>query len=113
MMKKKCIIYIACLIPLIWVGASYIDTVINNGNEKPKYAPWNVFTWIRETETETENCEVVSCENANGNYRITIEDTNGNLWAYYDSDKREIGETIIPIWSENGNEIIGIIEGGN
>lgn len=113
-MKRKTEIaaYIVCTTVLIWVLASWVDVVTHNGNENPKYGKWNVFVWVMDTETETNNCTVVACEPTNGNYRITIEDAKGNIWAYYDGDTREIGENIEPIWNGNGNEIIGI-KGGN
>lgn len=48
MRKRKIIntIYIICVIVLIWVAASFVDVVAHNGNKNPKYASWNVFTWI-------------------------------------------------------------------
>lgn len=110
MTKREIIFYLICTLILIWVFASWIDVAIHNGNRNPKYGKWNVLVWVMETETENNSCTVVACEPTNGNYRITIEDAKGNLWAYYDGDTREIGESIEPIW--NGNEIIGI-NGGN
>lgn len=110
--KTEIIIYTICTVALLWLILSWIDICIHNGNHNPKYGKWNILVWVMETETENNSCTVVACEPTNGNYRITIEDAKGNLWAYYDGDTREIGESIEPIWSENGNEIIGI-NGGN
>lgn len=109
-MKRKItkanVIYVICASILVWMIASWVDTIAHNGNENPQYASWNMFALLTTTETETDSCTVVSCVKANGNYRVTIEDSNGNLWAYYDSDSREIGEEITPVW--NGNEIVGL-----
>lgn len=110
-MKRKItkanVIYVICTLILVWMIASWVDTITHNGNENPQYASWNMFALLTTTETETDSCTVVACcDNGNGDYRITVEDKDGNLWAYYDSGSREIGEEITPIW--DNNEIVGL-----
>lgn len=58
------------------------------------------------TGTETEKrCAVTLCSgNGNEIYEVTVVDTDGNLWSYYDDVPRQRGSVIICEF--DGNEII-------
>lgn len=102
--------WIICFIILAWLLISWIDVATHNLNKGYEYGKWNIFTWF--IKTETRNCVVTDCQPEGKHYVVTIEDSKGNLWSYYDFDYRKKGNVVVPIWSENGNEIIGI-KGGN
>ena len=62
------------------------------------------------TTTETKNgvhtevVTVVECVAVEDYYEVTVEDTKGNLWAYYDSDCYPNGKELRVTYK--GNEII-------
>lgn len=75
-----------------------------------------VFIWIlryeygkKETEPTTiaQSCVVTDCHNGNGNYVVTVESRDGNLWDYY-SDVPKVRGYIVKLVF-NGNEIIDVI----
>lgn len=97
-------IYIICAIILAWLIASWINVAIHNGNLNYVYPKWNVFTWF--PTTETESYVVVDCVPEDNYYIVTIEDTKGNRWAYYDNDYMPNGYLLKPTF--NGNEIVDV-----
>jgi hypothetical protein len=56
---------------------------------------------------------VVDCVRETGNeyYTVTVEDSKGEQWAYYDDEYQPIGTVLNA--SFNGNEIIDVNKGGN
>lgn len=56
---------------------------------------------------------VVDCERSEGNeyYTVTVEDTNGNQWAYYDDEYKGIGTELVI--GMNGNDEIIDVKGDN
>lgn len=52
------------------------------------------YVWLRFFATfPTRECTVVSCEPVKGTeyYEVTVEDSDGELWAYYSGDYTEVG----------------------
>lgn len=49
---------------------------------------------------------VVNCEKETGNhyYTVTVEDADGEQWAYYDDDAKEVGSTLNVVMKNNAIE---------
>lgn len=64
------------------------------------------------TTTETKNglrketVEVVECVAVDDCYEVTVEDSKGNLWSYYDSEGQRNGNLVRVTW--NGDEIVDV-----
>lgn len=101
---KANLIYGICAIILAWMIVCWVNVVCHNGNKDYVYPRWNMFTWF--SETETESYVVIDCEPIDDYYVVTIEDRNGNQWAYYDDRFLSNGHLVRPTF--NGNEIVDI-----
>ena len=65
-------------------------------------------------ETTTKPCSVVQTETVSSMsdiYEITVLDTDGNLWAYYEDIPREIDDVVVCEF--DGDEIISVTERRN
>ena len=75
-----------------------------------------VFIWVlryeygkeTETATTTQSCVVTDCHNGNGNYVVTVESHDGNLWDYYSDVPKVRGYIVKLVFNEN-MEIIDVI----
>lgn len=73
-----------------------------------------VFIWILRYEygkketTTTQSCVVTDCHNGNGNYVVTVESRDGNLWDYY-SDVPKVRGYIVKLVFNGKMEIIDVI----
>lgn len=49
---------------------------------------------------------VIDCEKETGNhyYTVTVEDADGEQWAYYDNDAKEVGSTLNVVMKNNAIE---------
>lgn len=94
-MKTKKIMYVIAIIVVLWFAASTVA---------PK-ANWSFWAILANSKTQTETV-VIDCKMENGNhyYTVTVEDANGNQWAYYDDEYRENGTEIMCTF--NGHEIV-------
>lgn len=90
-MKTK-IFYAVCIILLAWIMASTTEIMIHNGNESYEYSKMNC--WVILCGHATETVTVVECNAVGNYYEITVEDSKGNLWAYYDDEPQTMGTTL-------------------
>ena len=96
--KIKVLCYALVIIALLWIGKSTVDVWTGNvgkGN----------FWLILENKKETENT-VIDCVKSNGNeyYTVTVEDSEGNQWSYYDDQWKPVGTVLRVTWE--GNKIV-------
>lgn len=56
--------------------------------------------------TETKTCTVAECTATSDYYEVTVEDENGNLYAYYDDTAKENGTEMTVVF--DGDEIIDV-----
>lgn len=92
MKKANIIMNIVGIILLLWVVISTMEVIIHNGNENYEYSKANL--WVLMTESTTETVTVVECTPQGNYYEVTVEDSKGNLWAYYDDEPKEMGDTL-------------------
>lgn len=85
--------YTVCVGILMWIFISTAEVMIHNDNESYNYSRYNFFVNILEGARETK-VMVVECVPVDNYYEITVEDADGNLWAYYDDSAREIGTVL-------------------
>ena len=79
----KSLCYALVIVVLLWIGKSTVDVWQGNvgkGN----------FWLLLENKTETET--VIDCVKSNGDnyYTVTVKDSEGNQWSYYDDTYREV-----------------------
>ena len=73
-----------------------------------------VVVWLRQTysnsysNNHSETCIVTDCHNGNGNYVVTVESHDGNLWDYYSDVPKVRGYIVKLVFNEN-MEIIDVI----
>ena len=92
-MKIK-LMYLLCIVFLLWVAVSTVEVWIHNATETEKpYSDLNVWAiTVSENKTEIPDVRqeiamtVVSCDPIEDYYEVVVEDYNGNQWAYYDTD---------------------------
>ena len=87
--KIKATLYIICVALLLWVIISTMEVMFCNGNEDYTYSKVNCWVLLT-SETET-TVTVVECVPVGNYYEVTVEDSKGNLWAYYDDEAKTIG----------------------
>ena len=97
MEKAKRIAYAISIAVLLWVVASTIGAWTGN------VCKWNIWGLLCDRETET---VVTACEKTQGDryYTVTVEDTDGNQYSYYDSAWQPKGRVIYVIW--DGTQIV-------
>lgn len=106
-MKAK-IFYGICVAILLWLMASTIEVWTHNVKEAEepynKANAWAIVAEANAHKTQTE-MEVVDCQGVySDDYEVTVEDSNGNLWAYIDTEPKEIGSTLTI--TMDGDEIV-------
>lgn len=92
MRKLNIIVNAIGIVILVWIIISAIEVNIYNGNENHEYSRSNVFVIM--TETKSETVTVVECIPEGNYYEVTVEDSKGNLWAYYDDEPQTMGTTL-------------------
>ena len=116
----------------VWMITSTINVVAHNGNPNYEYnranfwvatveepttetptteeptteAPTTEATTEEEIETNEIRVKVVDCVESYGDYEVTVEDSEGNLWAYYDSEWLPNGYVLRATF--NGDEIVDV-----
>lgn len=103
-MKGK-IVYVICTIIILWFVASTVEVWIHNTKAtETAYSKANVWVQIS---AHTTDMRVVDCHgNPDDSYTVTVEDINGNRWAYIDTEPKET-KTILSI-TMSGDEIINV-----
>ena len=98
MRKTEIALYMLCIAGIIWIMVSTIDVWINHARETETYLKanlWLVIVPTREIETETSEPakakEKIKMVVKEGNpiddyYEVVVEDYDGNIWSYYDTD---------------------------
>jgi hypothetical protein len=83
--------YIICAIILLWIVASTIEVWAHNADLCDIHNA-NLYVLISAHHTDM---EVVDCEGVpSDDYEVTVRDIKGNLYAYIDTEPREIGSVI-------------------
>lgn len=65
------------------------------------------YVWLRFFATfPARECTVINCEPVKGTeyYEVTVEDADGEQWAYYDNDAKEVGSTLNVVIKNNAIE---------
>ena len=107
MKKAEIVAYGVCIALLVWVAISTIEIWVRNVSETQKECT-KANVWVLAT-THTTDMKVTNCQgNWDDTYEVTVEDIEGNLWAYYDSEPKEIGDVLSITMS--GDEIINATE---
>ena len=92
MAKLNRVLNVIGIILLLWVVISTMEVIFHNGNENYEYSKGNLWV-IMTSESET-TVTVVECIPEGNYYEVTVEDSKGNLWAYYDDEPKEMGDTL-------------------
>ncbi len=92
MSKLNKVLNVVGIVLLLWVVISTMEVIFHNGNENYEYSKGNL--WVVMTETKSETVTVVECIPEGNYYEVTVEDSKGNLWAYYDDEPKEMGTTL-------------------
>ena len=92
MSKLNRVLNVVGIILLLWVVISTMEVIFHNGNENYEYSKGNLWV-IMTSESET-TVTVVECIPEGNYYEVTVEDSKGNLWAYYDDEPKEMGDTL-------------------
>lgn len=90
--KIKVALYAICVILLAWIIVSTMEVMLYNGNENYEYSKANLYV-VLTSESET-TVTVVECVAVDNYYEVTVEDSKGNLWSYYDSEPKTMGTTL-------------------
>ena len=104
-MKAK-IFYGICVAILLWLAVSTIEVWVHNAKEiKQPYNKANAWAIVAANAHITKTMTVTDCQGIySDDYEVTVEDSNGNLWAYIDTEPKEIGITLTI--TMDGDEII-------
>jgi hypothetical protein len=90
-MKEK-IFYSAIIIVLLWVAVSTLEVQMHNLDSNYVYNKGNLWVLISAHTTDmiVRDCQGVITDD----FEVTVEDIEGNLYAYIDTEPREIGSVI-------------------
>lgn len=101
-MKEK-LMYGICGAIILWLIVSTVEVWVHNATETEiTYSKANV--WVQ-VSSHTTDMKVVDCQGYfTDDYKVTVEDINGNQWAYIDTEPKELG-TVLSI-TMSGDEII-------
>ena len=92
MSKLNKMLNVVGIVLLLWVVISTMEVIFHNGNENYEYSKGNL--WVIMTETTTETVTVVECVPEGNYYEVTVEDSKGNLWSYYDDEPQTMGAVL-------------------
>lgn len=103
---REIIGYGICIIILVWIVLSTLEIWKHSLDVGYVYTKANCWVMITQ---HTTDMKVVDCKgNPDDSYTVTVEDIEGNLWEYYDTEPKET-ETIMEI-TMSGNQIINATE---
>lgn len=86
--------------------ATVVDSKSETATEVITEEPTTEETTKEETESTAVRVVVVDCVESYGDYEVTVEDAEGNLWAYYDSEWLPNGYVLRATF--NGDEIVDV-----
>lgn len=101
MSRREIIIYGVCAVLILWILTSTMEVQMHSleyGYIYNKANLWAILT------SETKEMKVTECTKINDAMEIVVEDIEGNQYAYYDTEAREIG-TILNVKFQ-GNAIV-------
>ena len=83
--KIKLVTEIICIIVIAWFVASTLEVQLHNLDKGYEYSHVNLWAIIT---THTIEMEIVDCEidKPTDTFLVTVEDSNGNQYAYYDTE---------------------------
>ena len=102
MEKAKQVFCILCLILFTWIILSTLEIGFHNTDENYQYSKANCFEIIL-NHAENGTVTVVDCQKEFNYYIVTVEDSKGNLWSYYDYDYKYNGTEIPYYYIKGGN----------
>ena len=104
------VFYGICLAYGWWFISSTAEVVLHNGTPGYCYSKANLWEYVA---TETRKCHVTDCEKSDDCWLVTVEDKEGNLWCYYDTEPkakwhilhvRFKGNAIVDVWDDTAEQ---------